>query len=489
MSGRPTSTSTPAFRTVIHPALEQWPSLSAPVADHDRRPTDLLQIVNDNARLLGSEPLAEQGPLWVTGHQAWLWHPGILAKDLAASAAARRYGGQVLHLVVDHDVHNPLALDLPVIRGRRLTSQTLQLAPVKQGLPAACLPPVEMDQALATLESFEKSSRERSPARLDRLRQALTDLPAFETLGQQMAAVTTRLMRPWVGNTAILLTSQLHRLEGFRQILDDMMHNAASCISAYNAAVLAHPQAGIGPLAMDQQFIELPLWLVRWDRGREPVYVDITDSRPLLVTADGREVKVDGSPTGSFLAPRAMLLTALIRRYYARLFIHGTGGGVYDQATEAWWLKWKPGESLAPMAVVTADLRFAFDIPVATTADVQRAIWWLHHLPHNLNHQSDLLNAQARALVEEKDQLLTTLSQSQDREEKALAFRRLHEINDTLASLMPGPLQQARQALIDAQHGLQNHTQANRRDWCFALYDDQSLTRLAHAMGLGDATS
>jgi hypothetical protein len=42
-------------------------------------------------------------PLIMTGHQAEFWHTGILAKYLAADAAAGALGADVAWLVVDQD--------------------------------------------------------------------------------------------------------------------------------------------------------------------------------------------------------------------------------------------------------------------------------------------------------------------------------------------------------------------------------------------------
>ena len=56
------------------------------------------------------------------------------------------------------------------------------------------------------------------------------------------------------------------------------------------------------------------------------------------------------------LMPRALLLTALVRLGMCDLFIHGTGGLIYDRVTEQWFADWlgQAEGSIAPMIGVTA---------------------------------------------------------------------------------------------------------------------------------------
>src|SRR5690606_23370241 len=86
-----------------------------------------------------------------TGHQAWLWHPGILAKYLAAAAVARDRNLRAVNLVVDHDVYNPLKLDVPVRRNGKLTVRHVQLATYNATEPVGSQPPVDAHAVRATL--------------------------------------------------------------------------------------------------------------------------------------------------------------------------------------------------------------------------------------------------------------------------------------------------------------------------------------------------
>src|SRR5579864_8908961 len=56
-------------------------------------------------------------PVIMSGHQAQVWHPGILAKLMAARSAAKLSAAAVAWLVVDQDDHEPWEIRYPVRRG------------------------------------------------------------------------------------------------------------------------------------------------------------------------------------------------------------------------------------------------------------------------------------------------------------------------------------------------------------------------------------
>src|SRR5690606_40978326 len=86
--------------------------------------------------------------------------------------------------------------------------------------------------------------------------------------------------------------------------------------------------------------VELPLWRVDREGRRHRAFL--------------HDLEMDGT-----LYPRALMMTALARLGLCDLFIHGTGGGRYDQVTERWMYEWLKVK-LAPMAVATASIHLPF---------------------------------------------------------------------------------------------------------------------------------
>ncbi|MCU0689694.1 MAG: hypothetical protein MUE97_08145, partial [Phycisphaerales bacterium] len=127
------------------------------------------------------------------------------------------------------------------------------------------------------------------------------------------------------------------------------------------------------------------------------------------------------------LAPRALLLTGLLRAFACDLFIHGTGGGAtdsdrgYDRVTEDWFADWL-SLPLAPATSATAtllpDLGHA---PTVTEAQVRTARTRPHHAKH---HPALLGNPEAQAI---KDRFVAQIAATTDRPQRRTLYRQMHE--------------------------------------------------------------
>jgi hypothetical protein len=159
------------------------------------------------------------------------------------------------------------------------------------------------------------------------------------------------------------------------------------------------------------------------------------------------------------------------------LFIHGKGGWLYDRITEEWWREWA-GEELAPMAVVSADVRMDFEAPVADRAAVDRAVWWAHHVPHNVDRAT---HADGPLAARKRD-ILAHMDDDRDPRRRAAAFAELHKINARLVEEHPDVIANARLDLERARTGLLNRQVAMKRDWFFGLYPPEKLEELRRSM-------
>ena len=269
--------------------------------------------------------------------------------------------------------------------------------------------------------------------------------------------LAAHLTRPLVAHRATALA----RAPWFAEEIHRLLHDAERCVAHYNRAAARDRSAGIAPLQREPFRVELPLWHLTQNAPRQRVYADLADTAPLLTVEDGTAIR-----NTSDLAPRALLMTAWLRRQPGcGLFIHGTGGGRYDTITDAWWAAWR-NEPLAPIAVATADQRLAFDAPVNDGADVARAVWHAHHLPHN----PDRVLGLDGPLVDEKAALLRTMYDDRDPARRRAAFHRIHAINAALVAQHPQALDDARARLRRTRRGVTNATIAHRRDWPFPYF-------------------
>jgi hypothetical protein len=331
------------------------------------------------SRIRASLGLVTDQLIVMSGHQAQAWHAGIAAKAFAAQHIAQRHAGIAAWITVDQDAADSVAIPYPTHGLARATwhwtRQPLSASEQQQAIgtlpaitPSAPLPSDAHPLAHAGLRAVEQSFLSHQHA--NGLAQQLS-LAAFDPL---LAA------EPAFALPQQLFATQLSSTDIFARVIDAMTADPAACCDAYNAAAANEPSARLRALIKSSQHVELPLWRIEAGSPRRAVFAHQLPSIPL-----------------SQLAPRALLMTALLRVAACDLFIHGTGGGVYDRATDAWWRAWAEvntsirelGE-LAPTAVVSATRTMPFhDVAVLSPDEIQAAQQHAHRIRHDLSLMDD----------------------------------------------------------------------------------------------------
>jgi len=317
-------------------ALQAWRTASERISLFD---TPLVEWQRSSRAALG---LALDRPIIVTGHQAGIWHAGILAKWFLADALASRCAGDAAALVVDHDVNHAHAIAYPALVDGALTEAFLPVPAAPRGGPTALQPAVQFN-APQTPPVPDITPQ------LHALREVLNAHSGAQCIAEQMARATSELLRPFIKPMITVFATRIMATPIAAALVAAMQRDPARCIESYNAAVASDRQAA-RPLTTG----ELPLWRLT-TTGRLPVRAD--------------------DAAGS-LAPRALLMTAITRIALCDLFVHGTGGGRYERLTEAWIRAWL-GIDLAPMSVATATLRLPLEMhlgdqQVTTPAELRR---------------------------------------------------------------------------------------------------------------------
>ncbi|MAY74289.1 MAG: hypothetical protein CMJ31_06105, partial [Phycisphaerae bacterium] len=345
--------------------------MAAPIAPDNPRieppPAEWPKLIDGAARSSIRPPSTRQTIM--SGHQAAIWHPGILAKLIATTAAANAFDADAAWLVVDQDANNAGAIDYPVRENARLQRRSALAAP-EQRTPTDT--PTGSTPVLRWSSTTESDKANRILARL------------AETPGDNAADQVTRLLakllpeRLGITPPQFITATSLAKTPTFDAWRSAMLEDPAACVNAYNAAVATNPEAQLRPLATrpDANRYELPLWRIRPGEPRRPVYN--------LQLAD---IPIDE------LAPRALLMTAIVRASMCDLFIHGTGGYTYDRVTDDWMKTWL-GVDLAPIALVTATLHLDLGVPPVTESEVAHAKWRAHAARHD---PALLDDAQARS--------------------------------------------------------------------------------------------
>jgi hypothetical protein len=416
--------------------------------------------------------LVSEGPIVLSGHQAELWHPGILAKHLAAEAVAARVGGASAWIVVNHDVPHEISLRLPArdAEGRLVRKKLPLLAELDTaratGWVAPIAPPAwsAADAALPVLA-----------ARLSAIHAALDAARNEKTWAAQVTAATQRLMPAGLPRLTPILATRLQQTVVFRAAVGAMATDAPGAIASYNDAARVAPDAELRPL--DASKGELPLWRIDAKGTRKRVLAsELAGSPPHSAAFEG-------------LMPKALLMTALLRLAGCDLFVHGVGGFVYDRAMEQWHRSWlgpalQPitgaGAALAPMVLASATVKLPLRADgVPEPGAIRAAVWRAHHARHDPGDAS----VSDAASAARKRELVSMIDARKKRgESPSVEFRALHDLlaahRQKHASALDALTTQA--AALRAQSA--QASVIDDRTWSFALHEPDAIERLCEAI-------
>jgi hypothetical protein len=363
--------------TEVSPRYADW---KAPAEDGQTlvwpEPPALLADARDNAArlrsanhsLLQGVPLPDvrararafighegDAPLVATGHQTELYHPGVWVKNALIDVAAAKLGGQAYHFAVDSDAPKHLHVRWPG-GSRPITDDDRLNTAAWSGLLEAPAPAyIERLRKTLAEESADWSFTPVIGEFLDSLRRQ-----SLETPGLPAAVTNATHELDWSLGLRhhAMLTSPLWLSEPYLVYLHHILAQAGPFASAYNAALgdyrernaiktTARPMPN---LRASTDAVESPFWLDDLAGGeRDRVFVAVTDRGTQLRLASGATFTFSPSAEGWStarqlgmwcrrhqvrLAPRALTLTMFFRLMLADQFVHGIGGGRYDQVTD-----------------------------------------------------------------------------------------------------------------------------------------------------------
>ena len=361
--------------------------------------------------LLGS-PWPEQDRFLIaTGHQPELFHPGVWAKNFAACGLARRLNAIPLNLIVDNDTMKSAHI----------------LAPVWDADPAKVrLEKVPFDDFAGELPwEMTKWAAEFSARRIE-------------------------AERRWGCENRELTVSALSQFTTFRRFASHIVANLPQFRTSYNRAVAeyrtvhgikskSHPVPDLGE-------DELPFW---------------------EFTATGRIRATPATPPER-RRPRALTLTLFVRLCLADWFIHGIGGGKYDEVTDAILSDFFGLEPPA-FQVVTGTLYLPTQGFPGTKDDVAvlelklRRLYWNpeYFLPND--HPSRL---EKWRLTAEKPNGRTAVRRW---------FARLRELNAEMRLTVTDQVVEVERDLAIARAEVAANAILRRRDFAWVLYPEDTL--------------
>lgn len=295
-------------------------------------------------------------PIFATGHQTELHHPGVWAKNALIDVAAAKTGGRAVHFAVDTDAPKHLYLRWPG------GSVPITDAAPRNAEWSGRLPPPTPAHLTQVSREFERAAGAWAFRPLvgqftwSMLRQALEapDLPS---------ALTASLHELDWGlglRYDAMLLSPLCSSEPYLLFVHHVLARAGAFATDYNAALAEYraekkirsPGRPMPDLRATPDECEVPFWLdslADGSRARAAVVRSGNVWALRTSTAGDDEYRFDPAADGwdaagallawlrghnLRLAPRALTLTTVLRLLVADQFAHGIGGGQYDQVLD-----------------------------------------------------------------------------------------------------------------------------------------------------------
>ncbi|MFI4882985.1 MAG: hypothetical protein ACIAQU_10415 [Phycisphaerales bacterium JB064] len=396
-------------------------------------------------------------PIVMVGHQAEVWHAGILAKLIAAAEIAKAHNAALVWLTPDQDANEPTMLPYPAVTHEgRLKRREWLIDPnafVRPGTPTGSR--LAMEPGAVPRVARTEWPHEAVRDGLNRVHRSLVQWQGEASLAAQFTRAALDMVRESLGISVdhVLMCSAMSRGAAFGMWAERMHREARGCVLAYNAAAQAHPEAQVRDLEMGPRW-ELPLWSLTPERPRAAVYGD--------------------APLPARVAPRALAMTGFVRTLLCDAWVMGVGGEQYDAVTRQWLRAWMGKADLSPGVIATATLRAPLrDGALPDPKKAAEAAWRVHHA----RHHPAMLGQEDRQ--RERDAIVERMESSpRGSIERRTLFARLREVLHEARDAGEAKLSELRDEAQAEHERLRDMDCVLDRTWPFALHPDAMLKEL-----------
>ncbi len=326
---------------------------------------------------------SNETPIVMTGHQPTIFHSGIEWKYRATDIFVRQLQAIGLAVWMDTDPGDAGAFQVPRLAGPVDDNAFLSLVRSVRSLASAgdmmahCrVQPKENVLGLAREVAADLAACGQMVA-AGVAREAL-ELYAELSGGSVIAA--HQAVKWFLGRETVPLKipfSQLMALPLAQRVMFSFVSDAPRLVTSYNTGLDAwRKERGIrnaaNPfpnLVSDGLWQELPFWVLRAsdDRRRSLMWRPVDDDQWELRSEEQLLSRVTARPSADeliaslgdvVLLPRGAMISLFYRLYCCDLFVHGTGGGTYDQFTDRFIQEYFG--QLPPAFVVASGTRYLF---------------------------------------------------------------------------------------------------------------------------------
>ncbi len=458
----------------------------------------------DYHRRVGDSPSTWKpvGRTFMAGHQPELFHPGVWVKNFALYGLADRHAAMPVNLVVDNDTVKTTSLHFPVLRQ--------PLPPVSAFQPYRATEPFDHPAAGEPYEEYAVRDESLFAGLPQRVCPGWDFTPLLDEfwaaavragrrtplLGDRLAAARREVERRWGCENYEVPVSAVCQTEAFAWFAGDLLTNLPRLHAAYNESVhdyrrryglrsTSHP---VPDLAAEGDWLEAPFWAWRAGQGRRgrlmarltPQTIDLRvgeedwPSLPRRPEALARAL-LDLGRRGLKVRSRALTNTLYARLFLCDLFIHGIGGGKYDEVTDALIRRYYGIEPPAYL-VLSATLLLPLPHYAARPDDCRRLRHEARDLFYNPQRHLDdgaLSRPEVAELLARRQALVREAPA--DRRGRRERFRQIRAVSELLRASVEGELEAARRGAAECDAEVRANAILRRRDYPFVLYPEEAL--------------
>jgi hypothetical protein len=437
----------------------------------------------------------------LAGHQPQMFHAGVWFKNFALAKLARRHRAVAVNLVIDSDTIKEAALRVP--------SGTID-DPVRTVLPFDdATPEIPYEhRALENRALFADFGRQAQRAMAEIVPDPLIGElwprvvdRSYETnnLGECLSQARRQLEGDWGLDTLELPQSQVCQLGAFHWFVAHLLAQLPRFRKIHNEALVEyrrfhHLRSANHPvpdLAADREWLEAPFWL--WTperpqrrrmfvrrRGDEVVVSDRSRIEIRLpLTADGdagraAEALAELPARGICLRTRALTTTMFARLLLGDLFLHGIGGGLYDQLTDAIVRRFFQFEP-PPFMVLSATMLLPVDrerVSGERAREADERLRAMRYHPERIGSAPPADVAEFERLAQTKARWIATPQTPANARERCRAIR---AANEAMAELLEADRRQASAERDRVARRLRAEAVLAWREYAFCLHPKKTL--------------
>ncbi len=410
-------------------------------------------------------------PLLLAGHQPELSHPGVWAKNFALNGLAKKLGGIPLNLIVDNDTLKSTSLHFPVLshRGPKIHSETVAFDTFSGEVPYE-------DRLVIDPEFFRTFPERAAPVwanwgfepllarcwasggRKSPVESEATGglrPPLAQNIGEIFTAMRMDREEKWGCRNLELNVSRLTLSDTFARFACHLLRDLPRFRDVYNAAIRTYREIN-GIHSNNHPAPELAV-------GEAPFWVR---------SSAGRRERATPTSDVHQLRPRALTLTLFARVCLGDFFIHGIGGGKYDEVTDDIIRNYFGVEPPA-YQVLSATLHLPLKTFPSTPNDLKRAERRVRDL--NWNPQRHLSPGTDTELADYKSMLAQSEPPLSDHAERKMWFRVLQQVTQELRTMVADQVPTSEAELERIRAEVAANAVLQRRDYSWVLYPEQTL--------------